>query len=1261
MRSNFGERGVIGGRYELSRVAGSGGAGRVYQAVDLASGSIVAVKVLMDHYGADVERFVREAALLGRLKHDGIVRYLDHGETEDGYPFLVMEWLDGVPLSDALDEDFGLARSIALLKRIGTALAHAHAQGIVHRDIKPSNVFLVGGRAELAKLVDFGLALGPGAHERVTGTGVPVGTPAYMAPEVIQGQRGSSPASDVFSLGSLFYRCLSGQAPFTGPNVMSVLAKVVVANPAPVRDLRPYTPASIERLVNRMLQKEPRDRFRDADAFVAALDDAEARMGSELEPNSSTTSLGVDERRLISVLMANGVALDSRDADLEAVARKYVAEVQTVATGQLVFAFGGAGEASDLAGRAARCALELRRVLPDATFAVVTGAGDPRRHLPAGDVIDAAVALLDTSLRQGRVVLDLTTQNLLEGRFVTRNEGSRILLESFHETDDTGRLLLGRPTPFVGRRREVRMALSCFDGVIEDRLSAVFLVTGQAGIGKSRLREEIVEHLRKSAVSPQIFLGRADVVHGGAYDLARRLFCSVAGIRPEFPAVAVQALVRSRLERVMDRDVVNEHTVMLCELVGAPFEGDEAVGLVHARRDPLLLGDRMKITYGRWLAAEAATHPTVLVLEDLDQADRGSIELIEAGLRRADALPLFVLGLARPSIDERLPGVFRDRRRVEISLGPLPEPAVHELVEAVAHDIDGIERESLAERSNGVPLVVEELIRAAALGRAAGAPQSVLAMLQSRLESLGSHERRAARLASVFGALFTSDAVAALSEAELLEVDRMLEVLVRHEILESLSGPGDSVKTYRFRSNYWREAAYSTLTDADRMNAHRAAGEYLSTHCGASSLALAHHFEHGRDPRACEAYGNAAALTLAGGDAKAALALVDRGVSVANGGAALGKLRKVEAEAQKWAGSNELAVKAAHEAIAMLPRGSADWLSVLGELAAAEAKLGNRASVLALAESLESTPPSEGTADARSIAAARIAMQIALSGSPDEATVLLENNAPAVDRLDAIPRGYVLEASSIIAGAAGHRGQRVRLAERAAAAFEEGHDHRNAALLGASVGFALNEVGMYERAKVTLARAIALAEPLGAMNAVTVARAQLARASIRTGDRERGEDLARQAIRELIEQKNTRLEGVVRVYLAESLLDVGEIAEAQLQLERAASLLEAATPLLAPALAVLGRVRKRQGRLDEAIALVDRAAEIARSVAIPSGEGMVRHARIVVLEAAGRVDDALASRERAKAWITARADELHEPELVDAFRAIPAHRAILAR
>lgn len=1262
MRTRAGERRIIGGRYELGRIAGSGGSGRVYQAVDLSTGAIVAVKLLMDQHGSDVERFAREAALLERMRHEGIVHYLGHGKSEEGFPFLVMEWLDGVPLSEALDAEFGLARSIALMKRVAAALAYAHRQGVVHRDIKPSNIFLVGGRAELAKLIDFGLALGPGATERVTGTGVPVGTPAFMAPEVIQGGRGGTPASDVFSLGALFYRCLVGHPPFSGPNLMSILAKVVVSHPPPVRELKPFVPASIDRIVTRMLQKEPDDRFADAGAVLAALLEAETRLHDEVDASSSSsTSLGIDERRLISVLTSTGIDVGDEDAlrTIDVFARRYMAEALSLATGHFVLAFGGAGEASDMVSRAARCALELRAVFPEARFAMVTGPGDPHRHLPDGDVIDAAAVLLGESARRGSIVLDLPSKNLLEGRFATRQEGSKILLESFAEGEETGRVLLGRSTPFVGRKRELRMALSCFEGVVEDRVSTALIITGQAGIGKSRLREELVERMRQSPSAPQILIARADPVYGGAYDLARRLVCVATGVRPEFPAVAVQALIRARVERVIERSLVHETVVFLSELAGAPFERDHEVGIAVVRSDTQLLGDRMKIAFGRWLAAEAAAHSTVVVLEDLEHADRASIDLLEEAMRQAEQAPLFVLGLARPSIDETLPAIFRERRRIELCLGPLPDSAVRELVQSVAYDIDGIDSDSLAERTGGNPLLVEELIRAAAAGRASGAPQSVLAMLQSRFEGLSLHERRVARLASVFGEAFTKDAIVRLAGEETLpsQIDEALQSLVRNEIIERVHVAA-APPSYRFRSSYWREAAYATFTEQDRVNAHRVAGEYLASRGGTSALELAHHFEEGRDPRAVEAYSQAAALALASGDAKSALACVDRGASIATAGPAFGRLRRIEAEAQKWAGSNERVVESAREALTMLEPGSEEWLVVLGELAAAEGKLGNPANVFVLGDALESAPHVEGKEGVRAVAAARIAMQMALAGDPAAATVLLAKNVASEDVLDPVARGYVFEARSVIAGALGRRGERVRLALHASLEFEVGGDRRNAALLGGSLGFAMNELGLYERAKVTLSRAIELADAVGAKNAITVARTQLARAQLRTGGGPGGKVLLREAIRELVEQKNGRLEGVARVYLAEALLEDGD-PEAGLQVERAVKLLDVSPPMVAPALAVLARVRAGEGKVDEALELVNRAADIARTRPILWGEGMVRYSRFTILELAQRYEESRASRERAKAWLEARVEELDDPEFVEAFLAIPEHRAIL--
>jgi serine/threonine protein kinase len=194
--------------------------GEVYRARDLTTDVLVALKLLAPGGGApERQRFSREAQVLRDLRHPNIVRYIDHGMTEEHRPYLVMEWLEGEDLETRLRRGaLPFGATLSLLRGLCDGLAAAHSAGVIHRDIKPSNIFLRGGDCARAVLLDFGLARRTKAPP-MTATGALLGTPAYMAPEQARGACELTPAADVFALGCVFFECLTGQPPFVGQHI----------------------------------------------------------------------------------------------------------------------------------------------------------------------------------------------------------------------------------------------------------------------------------------------------------------------------------------------------------------------------------------------------------------------------------------------------------------------------------------------------------------------------------------------------------------------------------------------------------------------------------------------------------------------------------------------------------------------------------------------------------------------------------------------------------------------------------------------------------------------------------------------------------------------------------------------------------------------------------------------------------------------------------------------------------------------------------
>jgi tRNA A-37 threonylcarbamoyl transferase component Bud32 len=265
----------VRGTYRVVRLIGRGGMGVVYEVTHARLHGRYALKLMNPEFAADqaaLSRFRREAQVTSSLRHPNIVQVIDFDETEDGRPFLAMEFLDGPTLSDHLEArgPLPLPEAIAILRQIADALEAAHKAGVVHRDLKPENVVLVPrdeGRF-LVKLLDFGLSKMKSASLRITGTAALLGTPTYMTPEQALGEVDKVDArTDQYALGTLAWEMLVGQPPFRGDSVHAVLYQIIHQPPPAGRGLAP----GVERVLRRTLAKDRDERFPSVAAFAEAL------------------------------------------------------------------------------------------------------------------------------------------------------------------------------------------------------------------------------------------------------------------------------------------------------------------------------------------------------------------------------------------------------------------------------------------------------------------------------------------------------------------------------------------------------------------------------------------------------------------------------------------------------------------------------------------------------------------------------------------------------------------------------------------------------------------------------------------------------------------------------------------------------------------------------------------------------------------------------------------------------------------------------
>lgn len=430
-------------RFVLGEPAGIGATGEVFRAIDKARGVDVAVKRLHEHLVADPfsrERFRCETALSARIDNPHVVRCLDGGVDEDDRPYLVLEWLDGQDLAERLKASrVSVLDAIEITRQTALGLQAMHDAGIVHRDVKPRNLFITQQPEKpfVVKLLDLGVAHDVTNDRPDTMT---LGTPFYMSPEQATASGTIGPASDLFSLGVLFFELLAGRRPFVGPTTFSLLAKIALQITPRLSDVWPDAPQSLEAFLARALARDPVARF-----FSAR------EMAEELHlimPAGADDPLSGDSSAIAPIFLPNPDHLVAvifgrlplsanvgRSRDLfRAVVREYQGSVVTLLGRGVVAVFHG--ECADALLRAADAALVLAQHIEGARWSLATGPTLPFGVGLSASIIERGTRALErarTGATEASVRIDDETASLLEKHYVIEGTSGVLSLRAVRD------------------------------------------------------------------------------------------------------------------------------------------------------------------------------------------------------------------------------------------------------------------------------------------------------------------------------------------------------------------------------------------------------------------------------------------------------------------------------------------------------------------------------------------------------------------------------------------------------------------------------------------------------------------------------------------------------------------------------------------------------------------------------------------------------------------------------------------------------------
>jgi hypothetical protein len=975
---------------------------------------------------------------------------------------------------------------------------------------------------------------------------------------------------------------------------------------------------------------------------------------------------------------------------------------------------------TDQVARAARCALFLRDVLPEAPMAIATGRSEVGLRQNVGDIIERAVLLLDAACAGGapRIALDDLTAALLDPRFevevasareggaplessVVRRRSSAggsadgprapqpsspdcegvLCLRGMRPIAPGSRTLLGRATTMVGREWEVGTIETIFRNCVDEGDGRPVLVTGAAGMGKSRLVFEAVASLRRAHPGAEVWWGWGDPLRAdSAFGLLGQVIRDAAGLDEGDSLEAHQRRFAERVAAWAPPGADNAWVAeVLGEIAAIPFPDEGSTVLQAARQEPHVMLELLHAAWEALVAGACAAGPLIVVLEDLQWADAATVRLIDTALASVHG-PWMLLAPARPDVHEVFPHLWEGRDLQEVRLGPLTRRASERLVRQALGNKPGDETvRRLATCAEGNAFYLEELIRAVAdaesdveTGSSSGLasihslPETVLALVQARLGGLDAETRRVLRAASVFGEVFWVGGVTALlggSEPS----PEWPELLLESELL--VFRPESRFAGERelaFRNVLLREGAYAMLTEGDRMLGHALAGAWLEEKGEPDAMVLAAHFDLARDrARAASSYRTAALAALRVADMDACIARAERAITLSPAEDVHIECSSLLCEGYAWRDEHGRALASADDVIARAAPGSTPWLRAMMTKQRATMMLGRIDDLRATVATLCAVDAAPGTEGAFAFALLGSAFHLFFDARFAAASPILDRLvALASASSDPMALTMLETARSWLAGwARGDAWSALQHARRAVYHAEGARDARQRPIAQLHVAIFEWALGMVQEAEADL-RAL----PSGASPSITsTAERYLTLILIERGALDEARSIAQRRTEEAHAKggsDSALREAEGRWLLGEIAARSGDLAAAEREITAVADLLHRSAALLWQlAAARLVEVRLARGDVHGGLAL---AREVAGALAASGGHGLrgtlVRLVHAEALHAAGEVAAAHAVLREAQGDLQARAALVDDHDARARFlEAVPENARVLLR